>query len=134
MAGAADFGAVFGRLREVMEPYESGLVVVRDEPGDYYVEDGWVRDDGYPGFFGAVTTKKRYVSYHLSPVHACPDLLDDVSPWLRGRMQGKSCFNFTALADGQPAELAELTRRAFERLRDAGPDLHPGPRWSPPAP
>jgi hypothetical protein len=128
-----DFDALFVRLREAMEPFGARLVVTRDAPGDYYVESGWIRDDGYHGFFGAVRTNKRYVSYHLMPVYAWPDLLDPVSPWLRGRMQGKSCFNFTAVDGAQLDELTELTRRAFERLRDAGSEVHPQPRWSEPA-
>ena len=86
--GDKDFGPLFARLRELMAPVGEQLVVVRDQPDDYYVETRWVRDDGYHGFFGAVQTRKRYVSYHLMPVYAWPDLLADVSPELRKRMQG----------------------------------------------
>jgi hypothetical protein len=129
-ATTKDFDALFVRLRDAMEPFGADLVVTRDAPGDYYVESGWIRDDGYHGFFGAVRTNKRYVSYHLMPVYAWPDLLDSVSPWLRGRMQGKSCFNFTSVEDDQLTELADLTRRGYERLRDSGADIHPHPRWS----
>lgn len=133
MATAAkDFGELFSRLRATMEPFGSQLVVTTDEPGDYYVESGWVRDDGYRGFFGAVRTKKNYVSYHLVPVYGWPELLDAVSPALRKRMQGKSCFNFSVVDDALLAELADLTRRGFERLRDSGADVHPSPRWSRP--
>jgi hypothetical protein len=128
-----DFGPLFGRLRELMAPVGEQLVVVRDQPDDYYVETRWVRDDGYHGFFGAVQARKRYVSYHLMPVYAWPDLLDGASPELRKRMQGKSCFNFTAADEALLAELGELTGRAFQRLQASGADVHPRPRWSHPA-
>lgn len=128
-----DFGPLFGRLRELMAPVGEQLVVARDQPDDYYVETRWVRDDGYHGFFGAVQARKRYVSYHLMPVYAWPDLLDGASPELRKRMQGKSCFNFTAVDEPLLAELGELTQRAFRRMRESGADVHPSPRWSHPA-
>ena len=131
--GTKDFSALFGRLRELMAPAGAQLVVTRDLPDDYYVETRWVRDDGYHGFFGAVQTRRRYVSYHLMPVSAWPDLLDDASPDLRRRMQGKSCFNFTAVDETLLAELGGLTQRAFERMRDSGADVHPRDRWSHPA-
>jgi hypothetical protein len=130
MVGTKDFSALFTRLRELMAPYGDQLVVARDLPGDYYVETRWVRDDGYRGYFGAVQTKSRYVSYHLMPVYAWPDLLDGASPELRRRMQGKSCFNFSTSDDALLAELGELTGRAFERMRTSGADVHPRHRWS----
>lgn len=129
-AAAKDFGELFDRLRKAMEPFGLRLVVTTDEPGNHYVEGGWLWDDGYHGFFGAVRTKKNHVSYHLVPVYAWPDLLETVSPGLRKRMQGKSSFNFTTIDDAQLEELGDLTRRGFERLRDAGADVHPSPRWS----
>jgi len=50
-------------------------------------------------------------------VYAYPDLLKDVSPKLKGRMQGKSCFNFTSLDEPLFAELEELTVRAFQAFQ-----------------
>ena len=41
-------------------------------------------------------------------------MLDDLSPSLRKRMQGKSCFNFKAPDKALFAELADLTRRGYE--------------------
>jgi len=131
-SGSKDFSELFGRLRELMAPVGARLVVARDVPGDYYVETGWVRDDGYRGFFGAVQTRRRYVSYHLMPVYAWPDLLDEVSPDLRRRMQGKSCFSFTSADEALLGELGELTERGFERMRNSGAEVHPRHRWSPP--
>ena len=46
-------------------------------------------------WFAGTRLGKRYVSYYLMPVYVEPSLLDGISPELRRRMQGKSCFNFT---------------------------------------
>lgn len=80
-----------------------GSVVLR-----FYVELPAASPKAKPGFFGAVQTRKSFVSYHLMPVYEDPGLLDGISAALRGRMQGKSCFNF---ATHDPA-LAGKTRRA----------------------
>jgi hypothetical protein len=69
-------------------------------------------------FFGAVKIGKRYVSFHLMPVYVNPELLDGMSPELRKRMQGKSCFNFTRADDALFAELETLTAAGFARFRD----------------
>lgn len=74
--------------------------------------------DGVP--FGSVRIGARYVSYHLMPVYAFPDLLDGAPARLRQRMQGKSCFNFTRLDPELAAELAALTAAGAERYREAG--------------
>ena len=37
-------------------------------------------------------------------------------PGLMKRMQGKSCFNFTSVDEAAFAELAQLTRRGFDRF------------------
>jgi hypothetical protein len=63
-------------------------------------------------FFAGVKQQKRYVSYYLMPVYTEPDLAAAVSPDLRRRMQGKSCFNFTKVDEGLFDELADLTARA----------------------
>ena len=49
------------------------------------------------------------------PVYACRDLVESMSPCLRGRMQGKSCFNFSTVDEPLFAELAQLTLTGFER-------------------
>ena len=64
-------------------------------------------------FFGAVKIGKRYVSFHLMPVYVHPELLDGISPELRQRMQGKSCFNFTRPDDALFAELGSLTGAGY---------------------
>jgi hypothetical protein len=70
--------------------------------------------------FGAVTMGKRYVSYHLMCVYMAPDLLEAMSPELRKRMQGKSCFNFTRVDEGLFDELSAITARGRELYADRG--------------
>jgi len=67
-----------------------------------------------PMWFGGVRSGKAYVSYHLMPVYSHPALLQTLSPALRRRMQGKSCFNFRKPEPDLMAELEALTRAAAE--------------------
>ena len=107
----SDLDQVFERLRTVLSGHAADMVVLRDEPGDYYLNTKHVRQDGYVLAFGAVQTKKRYVSYHLMPIYSAPDLLG-ASDALRARMQGKACFNFTRVDEVLFAELDRVTGRA----------------------
>jgi len=68
-------------------------------------------------FFGAVVMGKAYVSYHLMALYSCPELVRVISPELKKRMQGKSCFNFKAPDEALFAELGELTRAGLEKYR-----------------
>jgi hypothetical protein len=72
--------------------------------------------DKYPDglMFGAVRIGKRYVSYHLMCVYMAPDLIGSMSPELRKRMQGKSCFNFTRVDESLFDELSAITARGRE--------------------
>lgn len=78
------------------------------------------RSHGKEVWFGAARIGKNYVSYHLMPVYACPDLLNGISPELRKHMQGKSCFNFTHVDEKLFQELDELTNRGYERFKTEG--------------
>lgn len=112
--------AVFDRLAEIFAPYRTVLFATTDEPGHLYLETP--PSNAYPSglFFGAVKTNKRYVSVYLMPVYVHPQLLDGISPGLRKRMQGKSCFNFTRQDDLLLKELEALTAAGFARFREDG--------------
>jgi len=71
--------------------------------------------------FGAVKLGKRYVSYHLMCIYLAPDLVGEMSPGLRARMQGKSCFNFTRVDPELFDELSAITAR--------GRDLYAARGW-----
>ncbi len=115
------FDDVFRHLRAILKPYEPAMEVISDTATDFGLQTHWRRHkDGYPGYFAGVRVGKRYVSYHLMPLYAFPDLLNDLSPELRMRMQGKSCFNFTRSDDGLFEELDALTRRGYEMFEANG--------------
>ena len=110
--------ATFKTLRKVLQPYERTLLVAVDEPGNYQLSSPAMSDRiGRPLFVAAVQTKKRYVTFHLMPVYACPDLVKGLSPSLRKRMQGKSCFNFTSIGPRDARELSALTKKGIARYR-----------------
>jgi hypothetical protein len=118
MATSADFDAVFSQLKGLLQSCAGQLIVAADEPANYTLNAAPPSKRFPSGLFAAaVQLRKSYVSYHLMPVYAFPDLLTKASPRLRKRMQGKSCFNFTApLDDELLSELRALTAAGFERF------------------
>ena len=115
-----DLDKVFGRLRGIMEQYAGELQVVTDAPGNYYLNTRKTDEKGKPVFFGMVKSSKNKVAYHLMPVYCHPELLEGVSEALRGRMQGKSCFNFVSEDEAMLSELSLLTERGIEAYREEG--------------
>ena len=73
---------------------------------------------GRPLFVAAVQTRKNYVSYHLMPIYAAPRLARSLSPGLKKRMHGQSCFNFTTIDAAHVRELSALTKAGIEAFRD----------------
>ena len=114
------FDLVFADLRKSMLDIAGDLEIVRDGPGDLYIDTRHVMKNRKPLFFGAVNIKKRYVAYHLMPVYVCPGLLEDISDRLRSRMQGKSCFNFTRVDPELNKELAQLTKAGYHFYASEG--------------
>ena len=111
------FDATFKRLRAILKPHAKNMVVQADTPKLYSLGLRGVQDRiGRPLFFGAVRKGKAYVSYHLMAVYAVPDLLDGLSPELRKRMQGKSCFNFIDIDPAHVKELTALTAKSVKRF------------------
>lgn len=115
-----DFADVFVRLRGLMEPYADALERTVDGEDELSLTTSHRMPNGSDLWFGGVQIGKRYVSYHLMPVYVSPALLDGISPELRKRMQGKSCFNFTKVDEALFEELATLTEAGFEEYRGKG--------------
>jgi hypothetical protein len=109
------FAVVFARLKGMLEPYAPGMHVSADSDIWYGLDLAPEAERTPATWFGAVRLGKRYVSYYLMPVYVDPSLLKDVSPELRKRMQGKSCFNFTREDDALLDELTALTMRGYDR-------------------
>lgn len=114
---AIDFAPVFSALKEVMTAHAGELHVVNDELRKYYVVTESLSWKGRPMFFGAVIWGKAYVSYHLFPLYVSPSLAKKISPELKRRMQGKTCFNFRNHDETLCAELSELTKSGLEHYR-----------------
>jgi len=120
MAQSEQRDLVFQRLKKYLKTHERHLVVQTDSPTNFYLNSPKPNDKGKPVFFGAVQSKKSYVSYHLMPVYMFPDLLDSLSPELKKRMQGKSCFNFKEPDELLFRELETLTKKSLQRFRSEG--------------
>jgi hypothetical protein len=113
----ADFEAVHDRLRSIILKHRGDLVLTKDEPGSVALEVPGL--EGKPwGYVAGTRLGKNYVSYYLMPLYATPGLAESLSPELRKRMQGKSCFNFTKVDETLFAELADLTARSIPGFRD----------------
>lgn len=116
----ADLNAVFAELRAIMAPYAAKLDPKKDDATELYVDTRYLQKNKKPLFFGAVQVKKAFVSFHLMPVYLKPELLATLSPALRGRMQGKSCFNFAEVDKPLFKELATLTKAGFASYKEQG--------------
>jgi len=122
----SDFDVVFARLRAILVPYARTLKAAHDKPDYYYLETQAPLYKGRPVFFAAVRIGKGYVSFHLMPVYAYPKLRESLSPALCKRMQGKACFNFTAVDEELFEELRQLTAAGMEGFPQKMLSIPPG--------
>ena len=111
-----DFDTTFSELKEIFAPYEGKLNVTANTQDNYALETNHVMKNKHRMYFGGVRRGKNYVSFHLMPIYAFPDLVEKASPELKKRMQGKSCFNFTSPDEKLFKELRKLTRAGFSRF------------------
>ena len=69
-------------------------------------------------YFGSVRLGKAYVAFHLMPLYMNEELTATISPALKKRMQGKSCFNFKSAPEPElVAELKRLTDEGYKSFR-----------------
>ena len=121
-----DFAAVFGLLKAALEKQARKLSVKADTAVEYSLvtksPSPFPQHKGQPLYFGSVRLGKAYVSFHLMALYMNPTLTETISPALRKRMQGKTCFNFK-IHPG-PEALSEL-----QRLTEAGFDIFQKRKW-----
>ena len=115
----ADFAAVFAALKPVLAKYAKRLSVKADTSIEYTLvtksPSPFRQHKGQPLYFGSVRLGKAYVSFHLMPLYMYPVVSKSISPQLKKRMQGKTCFNFnTDPGTEMMAELKRLTEAGFE--------------------
>ena len=115
-----DFTHVFAELRKSRAPYSAKLDVKKDDDTELYIDTTHIQKNKKPLFFAAVQVKKSYVSFHLMPVYLKPELLLPLSPVLKSLMQGKSCFNFSAVEPTLMKELASLTIASYTSDKEQG--------------
>lgn len=111
---------LFVALRDLLLRYSSKLSVVHDDEGHFYANGQNSDAKGRAQFFGAVKISGRKHSFHFMPVYDFPELLAGISPALKKRMQGKSCFNFEALDPALLHELDALVAQGVSRYEAVG--------------
>lgn len=117
MADEKLFAETFEQLKTFLQPFAARLETKENQP-DKYVLISQRRDHKNKEiYFAALEIKKNYVSFHFLPVYDFPALLADVSPALKQRMQGKSCFNFAKVETALFDELKTLIENGFENYR-----------------
>ena len=110
-----EFAPVFQELREILAAYAPKLKVVHDRSDYYYLDTHQIGSNKRPIFFGGVRIGKAYVSYYLMPVYT--GMGDAMSPELKKRMQGKACFNFTAVDKKLFKELRQITKLGYQEWK-----------------
>lgn len=114
-----DSDIIFDYLKNILMNYEQDMVVAINEPNHFYLNTHHIMKNKKPMYFASAKVNKHYVSFHLMPAYVFPELLDKVSPELKKRMQGKSCFNFKTFDDTLFDELTSLTRAGFHKFEQA---------------
>jgi hypothetical protein len=116
----ADFPPIFARLRSILEPHAQRLKLTADTPSHYCLDVAYSAKlkKGFPVAW--VKISKAYVSYHFMPIYMFPDLRQRLSPKLKARMQGKSCFNFKIADEDLFLELDQLTTEGLRICKESG--------------
>ena len=120
---AAEFEPIVQMLKSVLSKHAAKLHVQRDTPGDYMllgnIPSPLPQHKGTPMYFAQVRAGKAYVAFHLMPLYMNEELTATISPALKKRMQGKSCFNFKSAPEPELVkELKQLTDAGFKVFRE----------------
>ncbi|HEY0347930.1 MAG TPA: hypothetical protein VGC60_07215 [Pyrinomonadaceae bacterium] len=118
MPGKANFTEVFEQLKSIFKPYAKKMDVSQDTDQYYLLNTRYIMKNKQPLCFGGVRLGKNYVSFYLMSVYASPHLLKNISPELKKRMQGKSCFNFKEVDKQLFRELKALTKDGAAKFSD----------------
>src|SRR5712691_737415 len=114
-----DFVTVFAKLKAIFKPYAKKMDIAQDSRTYYLLNTRHIMKNKQPLCFGGARLGKNYVSFYLMSVYACPQLLKGMSPELKKRMQGKSCFNFKEVDEKLFKELGKLAKAGAARFNDA---------------
>jgi hypothetical protein len=119
----ADFESAFLALKAIYTPYADRLLVKADTPTNYAlysrIPSPFPQHKGHGMYFGSVQIGKAYVSFHLMPLYMNERLTATISPALKKRMQGKTCFNFKVAPEAEiVTELEKLAGVGFKNFHD----------------
>lgn len=120
MSESEEFQLTFEQLKHILTHYSRFMDCEIDTIDQFYLNTSHQMNNKKPLYFGSVKINKNYVSYHLMPVYVNPGLLMDISPELKKRMQGKSCFNFKTISVELVQELSKLTESGYKDYQRAG--------------
>ena len=112
------FKRVFEELKSIFKPYAKKMDVAQDTENYYLLNTHHIMKNKQPLCFGGVRLGKNYVSFYLMSVYASPEQLKSMSPELKKRMQGKSCFNFKQVDKKLFSELKTLTKLGAAKFSD----------------
>ena len=112
------FNEVFSELKSIFKPYVKKMEVASDTDTYYMLNTRYLMKNKQPLNFGGVRLGKNYVSFYLMSANTCPELLKAMSPELKKRMQGKSCFNFKEVDKKLFSELKTLTKAGAAKFTD----------------
>lgn len=125
----ADHEAVFAELRKLLRAHAGQFTVAEDSskrycltatPGPATIK-AWRGELRHPIMPVAwVQRSKSYVGYHLMGLYAQPAFVSSMSPALRARLHGKTCFNFSRTDQIVRSELDALTAATIAGLRRGG--------------
>ena len=119
---SSDFPPLFTRLRAILVPHAERLTVSEDTPTRYGLSapvgpttlrlwGGKLKHPQIPVVW--VQIGQAYVAYHLMPLYGSSPLAATLTPALKRRLHGKTCFNFKAIDEPLFAELADVTARGL---------------------
>jgi hypothetical protein len=123
---AGDFKIAFAALKSVLTEHLDRLSMRTDTDSEFALvtktPSPFPQHKGQPMWFGSVRLGKAYASFHLMPLYMSEELTGKISPALKKRMQGKTCFNFKNAPE--PELLEEL-----KKLTEAGLTLWSKKKW-----
>jgi len=111
---------LFRSLKNLLVSVMEGMEVAVDEPCLFQVNTGQLDHKGRPVLFAMVKTGKKEVSFHLMPLYCHPELVETLSPELKKKMRGKTCFHFRKLNKELSDDLEKLVQHSLHILRQKG--------------
>ena len=106
----AELAATQARLEALLDPYRDRLEAFEIYGVPMLRRPGAKAHD----WFAGVNRGNGVVRFSFLPMHAHPELLDELSPAVRKRKTGASLFTFASVDDETVGELERLLARGFE--------------------